>query len=95
MGTQSVQMKEVLSWLVRWARHAGTRDFYPALAALVSPVQNISPYTIFNLCIPIAQQPGQACSRAGPPMSLNVRLCLYPYRCLSPLYVTSLLNIFT
>jgi hypothetical protein len=34
-------MKEVLPWLVRWAHRAGTRDFYPALAAPVSPVQNI------------------------------------------------------
>jgi hypothetical protein len=41
MGTQRVQMKGILPWLVRWARHAGTRDFSPALAALVSPVQNI------------------------------------------------------
>ncbi len=49
MGTQRVQMKGVLPWLVCWARRAGTRDFYPALAALVSPIQNIlfsSPYTI-------------------------------------------------
>ncbi len=41
MGTQRVQMKGVLPWLVRWARHARTRDFCPALAALVSPVQNV------------------------------------------------------
>ncbi len=27
--------------LVRWSRHAGTRDFYPAMAALVGQVQNI------------------------------------------------------
>jgi hypothetical protein len=33
-------MKEILHWLVHWALHAGTRDFYPALTALVSPVQN-------------------------------------------------------
>jgi hypothetical protein len=42
-------MKGVLPWLVRWARRAGIRiiDFCPALAALVSPVQNIfrSPHT--------------------------------------------------
>ncbi len=35
-------MKGVLrAWLVRWAWAAGTRDFCPALAALVGPVQNI------------------------------------------------------
>jgi hypothetical protein len=41
MGTQGVHMKGVLSWLVRWAPRAGTRDFCPALFALVGPVQNI------------------------------------------------------
>jgi hypothetical protein len=41
MGTQRVQMKGVLPWLVRWTRRAGTIDFCHALAALVSPVQNI------------------------------------------------------
>jgi hypothetical protein len=34
-------IKRVLPWLVRWARRAGTRCFYPASAALISPVQNI------------------------------------------------------
>ncbi len=29
MGTRRVQMKAVLSWLVRWAHHAGTSGFYP------------------------------------------------------------------
>ncbi len=41
MGTQRVQMKEVLGYMVRWTRHAGTADFCPALAALVSLIQNI------------------------------------------------------
>ncbi len=32
--------------LVRWAPRADARDFFPALAVLVGPVQNISsPYT--------------------------------------------------
>jgi hypothetical protein len=41
---------------------AGTRDFYPALNALINPVQNILFLIVhyFNLCVPIAQQPGQA-----------------------------------
>ncbi len=44
---------------------AGTRDFYPALAALVSPVQSIFfPHRVtvhyFDLCVPIAQEPWQA-----------------------------------
>jgi hypothetical protein len=34
-------MKGVLSRLFRWALPAGTRDFCPALAALVGPVQHI------------------------------------------------------
>jgi hypothetical protein len=62
MGTYEVQMKEVLPWLVCCAHCAGTRDFYPALATLVSPVQHIF-FLIahfFNLCVPICYQPGQA-----------------------------------
>jgi hypothetical protein len=40
MGTLGVHMKGVLPWLVRWARHAGTIEYCPALAVLVNPVQN-------------------------------------------------------
>ncbi len=39
MGTQRVQMKMVLSWLVRWACSAGKGDFCSALADLVGRVQ--------------------------------------------------------
>jgi hypothetical protein len=56
-------------WLVRWARHAGTIDF--ALAALVSPVQNIisSPYTFTHFISP--HRPASwAGSRAGSPVSV-------------------------
>jgi len=35
-------MKGILPWLGRWARRAALRDVYPALAALVSSVQNIT-----------------------------------------------------
>jgi hypothetical protein len=57
-------MKGVFPWLVRLARRAGTRGFCTALAALVSPVQNIFPpsHIFFSLFVPIAQQPGgQSC----------------------------------
>jgi hypothetical protein len=62
MGTQRGQMKGVLPWLVRWARRAGKVDISPALAALISPVQNIIVLTVHFLTflVPIAQQPGQA-----------------------------------
>jgi hypothetical protein len=58
MGTQRVQSKGVLSWLIRWIRHAGTRDLYklyPALAALISPVQILFslPYTILTINVPL------------------------------------------
>jgi hypothetical protein len=48
--------------LVRLACCAGTRDFCSALAALVSPVQNIFFLTVYdyNSFVPIAQQAGQA-----------------------------------
>ncbi len=66
----------VLPWLVRCAHRAGKRDFYPALAALVSPVENIFFLTLhyFNLCISTTQQPGWAGSRAEPPVSECVSL---------------------
>jgi hypothetical protein len=35
-------MRDVLPWLVRWARRVGAIDFCSALAALVSAVQNIN-----------------------------------------------------
>ncbi len=62
MGTQREPMKGVLTWLVHWAYRAGTRDFRSALAALVSPVQNICFLIVhyFNILVPIAQQAGQA-----------------------------------
>jgi hypothetical protein len=43
-------MNGVLPRLVDWARCDRKRDFYPALATLVSLVQNIfsSPYTCFE-----------------------------------------------
>jgi len=69
MGTQRVQMKGVLPWLVGWACHSGTRDFCPALTALIGSVQNIfsSPYTI---SIHLSYHPAScASSRAGPPVS--------------------------
>jgi hypothetical protein len=63
MGTQRGQMKgfSSLGWFVG-LRRAGTIDFCPALAALVSPVKNIIflPLLFFTLLVPIAQQPWQA-----------------------------------
>ncbi len=78
MGTQRVQMKEILHWLVHWALqslHAGTRDFYPALTALVSPVQNIFFIAVhyFNSFASNTQQAGQAVAQGC--LSLNV--CLW------------------
>jgi hypothetical protein len=71
MGTQRVQMKGILPWLVPWAHHAGTVQeiFYPALDALVSSVQKCFPQrTLFQFIC--AHRPGTwAGSRAGPPVS--------------------------
>ncbi len=62
MGTQRVQMKGVLPWLLRWACRASTREFVLPWAALVGPVQNIFFLTVhyFNAFVSIAQQAGQA-----------------------------------
>jgi hypothetical protein len=56
--------------------HAGARDFYPALAALVSPVQNIFFLAahFFTLCVSIAQQSGQAVVLGR--LSLSMCLCV-------------------
>jgi hypothetical protein len=58
METKRWQMKGV----VRWACHAGTRDFCSALAVLVGSVKNIFLLTVqyFNYFVLIAQQAGQA-----------------------------------
>jgi hypothetical protein len=61
MGTHRVHVKVVHPWLVRRACRAGTKDFCPALAALVGPVQNfVFPHPTLLHFIPIAQQVGQA-----------------------------------
>ncbi len=67
MGTQRVQMKGVLPWLVRWACRAGPRD-------LVSSVQNVFCLTVhfFNPFVPIVQQAGQAAVLGH----LSLRMCL-------------------
>ncbi len=75
-----------LGWLFSWARCASTREFCPALATLVGPIQNIfsSLYIVF---FPIVQQAGQfsscyftnlflrmcqTCSLIKPPGSLHI-----------------------
>jgi hypothetical protein len=66
LGNLGVQMTEVLPWLVRWARHAGTRDYSPALPWLLysrpSTKYFIPNCTLLysNSFVPIAQQVGQA-----------------------------------
>ncbi len=58
-----------------WTCSACTIDFFPALAALVSPVQNII-FLIhfFTLSVPFAEQPGQA----GLLGRLSLCLCSQP-----------------
>jgi hypothetical protein len=67
-------MKGVLPWLVRCAHRVGTRDFSPALAALVGPVQNIVFLTLhcFGSFVPNAQSAGQAVV----PGRLSLDVCL-------------------
>ncbi len=75
MGTQKLQMKGVLPWLVCGARRGDLIDFCPTLAALVSPVQNIIFLTVhfFTLVVPIAQQPRQVVVLG------RLSLCLWLY----------------
>ncbi len=70
-------MKGVLSWLVRWACRAGTRDFCHALAALVGKVQNIIFFLTIhylNSFVPIPQQVGQATVLGH--LSVSMYLCM-------------------
>ncbi len=54
---------------------SSTRDFCPALAAVVGPVKNISFLTLhyFTSFVPIAQQAGQAVV----PRRLSLNMCLW------------------
>jgi hypothetical protein len=76
-GAQRAQMKEVLSWLVRWACRAGTKDFCSAVAVLVDLVQNIFFLTVhyFNSFVPTAKQAGQAAVLGR----LSLSMCLWCY----------------
>ncbi len=79
MGTQSAQMKVVVSWFVRWACTACTRDFCSALTVLVGPVQTnfflaVQYYSSF---VPIAQQAGQAALLGRLPLSVCLWSCFY------------------
>jgi hypothetical protein len=76
MGSFGAQLNGVLPGLVRWACRTGTRDFYPSLAALDSPVQNIFFRTgiahFFTSWFPFAQLPGQEVVQGR--LSLNMSL---------------------
>jgi hypothetical protein len=62
-------------WLVQWARRASKGDFYPALAALVNPVQKIFSLTGNYILTYVFQRPAAwTGSRAGPPVSECVSL---------------------
>jgi hypothetical protein len=72
-----VQMKgPFLGWLVGLVVPV-PEILYPALAALVSPIQNIFFLTphFSTLCIPVAQQPGQAVGTG----CLSLYMCLLAY----------------
>ncbi len=80
--------------MVRLGRCAGTRDFYPALAALVSPVQNsfffIVQYTIsiFASLSPSNFDSGHAVVKGR--LSLNMCLRVEPWRNLENKALSSL-----
>ncbi len=72
MGTYVVQMKGVLSWLFRWARRAGSRVCYPALADNSQSNTKIFPHrTLFHFMCPY-HPATWADSDAGSPVSLYV-----------------------
>jgi hypothetical protein len=68
MVTQRVQIKGFL--LLWFVGHVGTRNFCPALAALIGPLY------YFNLFVPIAQQATEAVMLGH--LSLNMFLWAQP-----------------
>jgi hypothetical protein len=42
-GTHGIHRKKVLPWLGHWAHRAGTRDFGPALADMLTSMVNYRP----------------------------------------------------
>jgi hypothetical protein len=65
---------------VRWTRyaHTHTKDFSPALAALVSPVKIFFPHRTLNISIYVSLSPSKLDKhRAGPPVSECVSLVQY------------------
>ncbi len=54
-GTYGGQLKGVLPWLVRWVHRASTRNFYPALSALVRPVKKLS--SLYTISIYVSPSP--------------------------------------
>jgi hypothetical protein len=82
MGIQgvAVHMKGVRPWLVRWACRSRTRDFSPALAALVGPVKNIFYLIVhyFTSLVPLARQAGQAVVLRRPSLKICFRLVQPP-----------------
>jgi hypothetical protein len=74
MGTYEVQMIGALPWLVRWARRAGRRDFYPTFGALISAEQNIffSPHTFSLYMSPSPSNLGKQVV----PGRLSLNMCL-------------------
>jgi hypothetical protein len=68
-------MRGVLTWLVHWARCAGTRDFCPASVACSQPsAKYVFPHcALFQFICP-HRQASLAGSRAGSPVSQYVSL---------------------
>ncbi len=67
-------MKGVISWLVRWACRAGTRDIGSPLATLVGTVQNNHRALFQYLC---PHRPASwAGSRAGSPGQNLIKICV-------------------
>jgi hypothetical protein len=77
MGTQEVHIKGLLTSLARLARRAGTRDFCPALAALVSPVQNIFFLTVLYFTLFFPSSSSKLGSQAVVLRRLSLYICLW------------------
>ncbi len=90
-GTQRVQMKGVLPWLVCWACRAGKQDFILPWTP-VGPVQNIFFLTVhyFNSIVAIAQQARQAAVLGR----LSLSMCLWIQVVRSCIFTVQLLELY-
>ncbi len=84
MGTQRVQIKGILPWLVRWACRAGTRDFWYCLGCSSRPSTKLVFSSMYTISIPLSPSPSKL-GRQPCWVACLSSMCLCDY----PMYISS------